>query len=209
MYHNHSCLCLDQGQMTSSLPVRKEKIGLMHTVVSWSWTVLEPGYYAGPGLFVTHSQSDTLCGHILASRDHVSPPALIKCSKDCESDFLLFVLAREVKGWWAQLTQPLPSRTFCKIILFTSQISKLLLSPFKYRASRRENIFTKWKVLTDEKRGHLPCVHPAHSGDGDEINIFINHSTFYHLKESNVVGFVAFPLNETNHPFTIFIKQCN
>ena len=82
MYHNHSCLCLDQGQMTSSLPVRKEKIGLMHTVVSWSWTVLEPGYYAGPGLFVTHSQSDTLCGHILASRDHVSPPALIKCSKD-------------------------------------------------------------------------------------------------------------------------------
>ena len=43
---------------------------------------------------------------------------------------------------------PTPALSFCKIILFTSQISKLLLSPFKYRARK---IFSwKWKVLTDE-----------------------------------------------------------
>ena len=154
-------ILLDQGQITCSLAIRMEKIGFMQTVVSWSWTVLEPGYYAGPGLFVTHSQSDTLCGHILASRDHVSPPALIKCSKDCESDFLLFVVAREVKGWWAELTQPLPSRTFCKIILFTSQISKLLLSPFKYRASRRENIFSKMESIDRWEERPLTLCSPA------------------------------------------------
>ena len=63
---------------------------------------------------------------------------------------LTFCCGLEVTGWRAQLTQPLPSRTFCKIILFTSQISKLLLSPFKYRAGK---IFSrKWKVLTDERR---------------------------------------------------------
>ena len=45
---------------------------------------------------------------------------------------------------------PALSHSFCKIIPFTSQISKLLLSPFKYRAGK---IFSrKWKVLTDERR---------------------------------------------------------
>lgn len=107
------------------------------------------GYYAElAGLFVTHSQSDTLCGHILASTDHVSPPALP--DQMFKRLGLTFCCGLEVTGWRAQLTQPLPSRTFCKIILFTSQISKLLLSPFKYRAGK---IFSrKWKVLTDERR---------------------------------------------------------
>ena len=65
---------------------------------------------------------------------------------------LTFCCGLEVTGWRAQLTQPLPSHTFCKVILFTSQISKLLLSPFKYRAVRGKIFSRKWKVLTDERR---------------------------------------------------------
>ena len=70
-------------------------------------------------------------------------------------------------------------------------VSNFQITSVTFQISRGENIFSKMESIDRWEKGHLPCVHPVHSGNGDEINIFINHKTFYHILKNPLV-FVAF-----------------
>ena len=146
-------------------------------VIMQSW----PGYLSHT-VRVTH-YVDTLWPARIMFHIPSSPWSNVQKTR---SDFLLWAGSDGV----ASTVNPTPALShFLQNNSF--HVSNFQITSVTFQISRGENIFSKMESIDRWEKGHLPCVHPLHSGNGDEINIFINHTSFYHISK-NPLLFVAF-----------------
>ena len=96
--------------------------------------------------FVTHIQCDTLCVHILASNDHVSPRLSRPHPWSNVQKSHTFCCGLEVTGWRSQLTLPLPSHT-ARLLNNSFHVSNFQITSVTFQISREKNIlFTKMEM---------------------------------------------------------------